>query len=126
MSDINQKLETTLALLRATAERLNSIESRIEPQKQWLTKHDAATLLNISTTTLAEWRQQIQWEDGSFPWQRGIHYVQQPGKSGQFEYNRILLEDWRLNRQDWKAHQRAIDAWVSSIAAPSRRTRKAS
>ena len=126
MTAISDTPEDALSLLRLVLDRLNSIESRINAApKTWLTKHEAAALLNISITTLAGWRQS-QWEDGSYTWQRGVHYVQQPGKSGQFEYNRILLEDWRLNRLDWKAHQRTINAWAASIATPSRRARKVS
>jgi hypothetical protein len=53
-------------------------------------KHDAATLLNISTTN-CRMATADPVEDGSFPWQRGIHSCSNP-KSGQFEYNRILLK----------------------------------
>ncbi len=117
--------EDTSQLFTLILDRLISIESCLNAtSKTWLKKSEAATLLNISTTTLAEWRQQNQWGDGSFPWQRGVHYVQQPGKSGQFEYNRFLLEDWRLNRQDWRAHQRAIDWWVSMLPCNQSQSRR--
>jgi len=127
MINSNTASKDEISLFKLILNRLDSIEFQVAlSSKSWLTKHEAAELLNISPPTLAEWRQVQSWEDSSYPWQCGVHYVQQPGKSGQFEYNRRLLEDWRLNRLDWKTHQRAVDVWIASITPKDRRVRKAS
>jgi hypothetical protein len=99
VTDISTTPDDVIALLLLILDRLNSIELRLHASsKNWLTKHDASALLNISTTTLAIWRQTAHRRDGSFPWTEELHLVKQPEKSGQYEYNRILLEDWRINR----------------------------
>lgn len=85
-----------------------------------VTKHEAAALLGISPETLKKYR----LAEGS-TLVEGVHY--HTWNSRVIRYNAVLIADWGVNRNDPKAHQRAIEAYQASLLSsqPKRRRRRA-
>ncbi len=78
----------------------------------WINKHSASDLLDISVHTLKKYR--------IVHWQSGIHYQHLNART--IRYNRELIIDWLVNLSCPEAHQRAIEAYLASL--PSNQTRK--
>ncbi|WP_246564751.1 hypothetical protein [Leptothoe spongobia] len=66
-------------------------------------KQQAATVLGVSLRTLERYQGQ---------WIEGIHYTYEGTKP---TYNLALLRDWKANRNNKKAHQRAIEIWQRNL-----------
>ncbi len=77
-------------------------------------KHEISKLLHVGDRTLARYR--------DAHWHCGIHYVQPVQK---ILYNKELIEDWMVNRHDYPAHLRAIEAYQSSLPSNQKRRRSA-
>lgn len=72
-------------------------------------KHEAADILGISPETLKKYRLQ---KDS--PLLKGIHY--HVWNARVVRYNADLLADWAVHRNDPASHQKAIEAYLSSLA----------
>jgi hypothetical protein len=69
-------------------------------------KHDVCALLQVTERTLARYR--------ADHWYQGVHFVKPVQK---ILYNRELIEDWMVNRHDYSAHLRAIEAYQATLAS---------
>jgi hypothetical protein len=79
----------------------------------YLDKHEACKLLKICDRTLARYR--------DTEWHLGIHYFKPVQK---ILYNRELIEDWLVNRRDYPAHLRAMEAYQASLLSNQPRKRR--
>ena len=81
----------------------------------WLTKHDAAKLLGVSTHTLKSYRQKH--------WILGIHF--QYLNSRTIRYHEGLLRDWFANISYPLVHNQAIEVYSASLLSnqPKKRGR---
>lgn len=110
-------LEVLSQVVRDLGEKIDAIHLRIGadgPERPWLgDKHAASEALGCSTDLLATYRSRTerQWrESEDYPWAEGTHFFRNGiGKTCSFTYNLRLLADWRLNRLNHCAHQRAVD-----------------
>lgn len=120
--DISARLEHAVALLESAngaiawmTERMEQMERRLEALSPsapaWLDSSQAEDYFGWSRRTMLRWRQTPAWDDGSYPWQEGLHWCRE---NGTVIYNRLLLEDWRINRLDLAAHQKTIEAWAKA------------
>jgi len=75
-------------------------------------KIEACALLQVTERTLSRYR--------SSYWYLGTHFVQPVQK---ILYNRELIEDWMVNRHDWAAHMKAIEAYQATIPSNQKRRR---
>ncbi|MEO1148077.1 MAG: hypothetical protein AAFY26_21050 [Cyanobacteria bacterium J06638_22] len=92
--DITSSLLQTLQQLNSTMER---IEQKLDgPVPDVLTTKEACELLRFSRATLD--RRMKDWIQGVHWWRDG----------SSLRFDRALLQDWQLNREDPLAHQRAI------------------
>ena len=66
-------------------------------------KQQAAAVLGISLRTLERYQSQ---------WIEGVHYTYEGTKP---TYNLALLRDWKANRNNKRAHQRAIEIWQRNL-----------
>lgn len=82
-------------------------------------KHDAAAILGICPATLNKYRLR---KNSTLI--EGIHY--HVWNSRVVRYNPVLLADWGINRNNPKAHQRAIEAYQATLPSsqPVKRGRK--
>ncbi len=78
----------------------------------FIDKHEVCQLLKVSDRTLSRYREQH--------WYLGIHYVKPVQK---ILYNRELIEDWMVNRHDYPAHLRAIEAYQATLLSNQKRKR---
>jgi hypothetical protein len=78
----------------------------------FVSKHEIKQLLGVCDRTLERYRKNH--------WHEGIHYVKPVQK---ILYNRPLIEDWMVNRHDWRAHDRAIEAFQDSLLSNQKRKR---
>lgn len=80
-------------------------------------KRTLAERTGYSPHTLKKLRQRGDWIEG-------IHYVRE--NSRVVRYNLSLCLDWLANRGNSQAHQRAIEAYLSSLPSnqPQKRGRK--
>ncbi|HEY9738254.1 MAG TPA: hypothetical protein V6D06_18305, partial [Trichocoleus sp.] len=111
---INDRLDEVTA---QQAQLMRQIERLAPELPEWLDKHQATDHFGWSVSTLRRWRQREEWADGSVAWAEGIHWREEPGG---VRYCRPLLEDWRLNRYDAAAHQRAISEWAKAQSMKQR------
>ncbi len=81
----------------------------------FISKQDVCELLQVSERTLARYRAEY--------WYRGIHYVQPVQKT---RYNKELIEDWMVNRHDYSAHLRAIEAYQATLPSNQPKRKRAS
>jgi hypothetical protein len=81
----------------------------------FIDRQAACDLLQISVRTLARYRSDY--------WYLGIHYVQPVQK---ILYNKELIEDWLVNRHDYAAHLRAIEAYQATLPSNQPKRRRAS
>ncbi|MBD2066171.1 hypothetical protein H6F93_01280 [Leptolyngbya sp. FACHB-671] len=108
------------AALAAAINRLVDVLERLEPlleklpqlEADFVNKYQAAPLLDVHPKTLDTYRKE---------WIEGIHWIKVGGK---VLYNQQLLKDWRINRHDARAHQRAIEYWASQ--QPGNKSRRRS
>ncbi|MEM7771573.1 MAG: helix-turn-helix domain-containing protein [Cyanobacteria bacterium P01_A01_bin.37] len=98
---------------QALLEAIQNISANF--QAPFLDKHEAAKLLKCHPDTLKKWRDQHMEE--------GIHFFQNPG--GEYLYNRELIIDWMVNRNDQAAHLQAIAVWNSRKLCNQKRRRSA-
>jgi hypothetical protein len=78
----------------------------------YMNKHEACALLQVTERTLTRYR--------SNHWYLGIHFVKLPQK---ILYNRELIEDWMVNREDYSTHLRAIEAYQATLPSNQKRKR---
>jgi hypothetical protein len=78
----------------------------------YMNKHEACALLQVTERTLSRYR--------SYQWQLGIHFFQPVQK---ILYNKELIEDWMVNRHDYPAHLRAIEAYLATLPSNQKRKR---
>ena len=69
-------------------------------------KHEAASLLGISTRTLTRYRSQYKWVEG-------VHFFKLNPTT--VRYNLTLLEHWRSYKDSPHVHQKACDNFVRSL-----------
>ncbi|MEO1145812.1 MAG: hypothetical protein AAFY26_09455 [Cyanobacteria bacterium J06638_22] len=94
-NEITQSLISTLQQLNSTLER---IEKKLDGQpSEVLNSEEACELLRVSRATLDR-----RMKD----WIRGVHWWKD---GSNLRFDRALLQDWMLNREDPLAHQRAIE-----------------
>lgn len=97
-----------LKLLEEINLRLSRVETQLSEQRSpeegeiIIDKYKAASLLECHPNTLKTYRQE---------WIEGVHYFG-AGK-GKITYNKPLIMDWLMNRNDPASHQQAIAAWNS-------------
>jgi hypothetical protein len=78
----------------------------------FISKLEACALLHVTERTLSRYR--------ATHWYLGIHFVQPVQK---ILYNRELIEDWMVNRQDYPAHLRAIESYQATLPSNQKRRR---
>ncbi|RUT04072.1 hypothetical protein DSM106972_049860 [Dulcicalothrix desertica PCC 7102] len=78
---------------------------------QLVDKKQAREKLNLSFTTLKKYRRNGTWVEG-------IHWVEINCRC--IRYNLELIQDWLHNRNDPKAHLRAIEKFRASLASNQR------
>ncbi len=86
----------------------------------FVNKHKAAEILGVSPETLKKYRLQ---PDSTLI--EGVHY--HAWNQRVIRYNPTLLADWARNRNNPKAHQKTIEAYLASLPAnqPKKRGRRA-
>ncbi|MEM9446989.1 MAG: hypothetical protein AAGA75_00465 [Cyanobacteria bacterium P01_E01_bin.6] len=82
-----------------------------------ITKHQAASILAISPSTLKKYRlapdsQLIE----------GVHYIR--FNSRNLKYVESLIRDWAINKNNYQAHQQAIEAFLSQLPCNQPNTRR--
>ncbi|MBW4662101.1 MAG: helix-turn-helix domain-containing protein [Drouetiella hepatica Uher 2000/2452] len=78
----------------------------------FIDKREVCEFLKVGERTLARYREKH--------WYLGIHYVQPVQK---ILYNRELILDWMVNRHDYIAHLRAIEAYQATLPSNQKRKR---
>ena len=78
-------------------------------------KHEDCKLLQVTERTLARYR--------ADHWYLGIHYLKPVQK---ILYNRELIEDWMINRHEYHAHLRAIEAYQATLPSNQPKRKRAS
>jgi hypothetical protein len=85
-----------------------------------ITKHEAARILGIHHTTLRSLRN--NQNSGII---EGLHWVKWNSRA--IRYNRILIENYALNRTNLAEHQRFVEQYMKQLSTHERkRDRKAS
>lgn len=110
----NDQQATLAAAINRLVDVLERLEPHLErlqqPDSDFVNKYQAAALLDVHPKTLDAYRKE---------WIEGVHWVKGGGK---VLYNRQILKDWLINRNDARAHQRAIEYWASQ--QPSNKSRR--
>ncbi|MEM9152634.1 MAG: hypothetical protein AAGB19_19550 [Cyanobacteria bacterium P01_F01_bin.3] len=109
------KIISVLSDAVAALQRLADAQERIAQALEGQTpetgdKEAAAALLNVSTKTV----ERRQHED----WIEGVHYSYQKGRP---LYNLRMIRDWRDNRSNPVAHQRAIREYRRALPSGQKR-----
>lgn len=79
---------------------------------EFISKQEVCQLLQVTERTLARYREKH--------WYKGIHFVQPIQK---ILYNKALILDWMVNRDDAIAHLRAIENYQASLPSNQKRKR---
>ncbi len=112
-----EKLEQTIALLQATNDRLDQIETAIaqltKPAPKWLSKKDFAALSGKSPATLDRWR-----KNPDMGLIEGIHW-QKVG--GEIEFNTEVMTHWRDNLRSPAIHSDWLRDRAASMKKPGRK-----
>ena len=78
-------------------------------------KEEAAVLLKCQPEAVRHWRRHF--------WQEGVHYFKP--SSGHYLYNRELIINWVINRQDPDVHLLAVMDWQKKHQPKTKRKLKA-
>ncbi len=100
--DVLVRVATALERQALAQERIaTALEEQQLPEKG--DQKAAAAVLGVSARTVAR-----HHED----WIEGVHYHREGRR---VTYNLSLIRDWQVNKQDPRAHQRAIEKWCKTL-----------
>lgn len=122
LDELTAKLETAIALLQTTQDKLDAIEERFgqlerelhqEPETAY--QSEAARLLRRNPRTLQRWREQGKLA-------QGLHWWPENG-DGPPIYNLTLIRDGQRQGFASAAHQRACANWLKNQPSTPKKKR---